>query len=170
MIKYYDVIKKALKMLEESDKYAYFYGAKGQVLTDAVMTSLWNASPKYFNKYSAEQKKNIFDYSRGKIGYDCSGFVGELVGDKVYSMALKEHCPYKTTLYEGVEGSVIWRNEPNRHVAIDIGKGFLVEMGREGYSVEIHRIGENLHRFDGSGEHRNVDYCKNDKNMIARNI
>ena len=31
---YYEVIKKALFMFYHRDEYAYFYGAKGQVLTD----------------------------------------------------------------------------------------------------------------------------------------
>lgn len=170
MLKWYDVIKEALRMLQHKDEYAYFYGAKGQKLTDAVMESLWQASPAYFKKYTPEQKRAIFAYSRNKIGYDCSGFVGHCVGDMTYSMGLKGNCVPNKSLADGVEASIMWRNEPNRHVALDIGHGFFLEMGREGYSVELNRIGECLNRFDGSGRHRGVDYICKDEKMPARNV
>lgn len=170
MKKWYEVVKEALRMLQHSDEYAYFYGAKGQRLTDDVMNALWNASPAYFAKYTKEQKKQIFNYSRNKIGYDCSGFVGHCVGDMTYSMGLKANCVPNKSLAEGVEGSIMWRNEPNRHVALDIGRGFLLEMGREMHSVELNRIAECADRFDGSGRHRAVDYICASENAPARNV
>lgn len=63
-----DIVKAAEALYKERNKYCYFYGAKGQVMTDARMEALWQASPGYFSRYSATQKKQIFDYSRGKIG------------------------------------------------------------------------------------------------------
>ena len=47
---YYEVIKKALNMFYHRDEYAYFYGAKGQVLTDEVMNTLISLEPEYFFK------------------------------------------------------------------------------------------------------------------------
>jgi len=49
---WFQVVKDAIQMYKDRDKYAYFYGAKGQVLTKKVMENLWNAEPGYFKKYS----------------------------------------------------------------------------------------------------------------------
>ena len=156
MIKWYDVIKEALRMLQHKDEYAYFYGAKGQILTDAVMEALWQAYPEHFSRYTAADKKRIFDYSRGKIGYDCSGFVGMCVGDMVYSGALIEHCNYiAPSLADGVAGSILYK--PG-HVGLDIGYGFYLHMPTEGHSCELGRIREMVVPWTKSGQHRNVDY------------
>ena len=75
---YYEVIKKALNMLYHRDEYAYFYGAKGQILTDEVMNTLISLEPAYFSKYTTQELSAYKAFSRGKIGYDCSGFVSEI--------------------------------------------------------------------------------------------
>jgi len=54
---WYQVVKDGLHMYKDRDKYAYFYGAKGQVLTQKVMENLWAAEPDYFKRYNAEEKK-----------------------------------------------------------------------------------------------------------------
>ena len=144
------VIKEALYMHVHKDEYAYFYGAKGQKLTDAVMTALWDAEPEYFKRYDEKQKKAIFKYSRNKTGYDCSGFIGKITGCNTYSGAIWSRCSKKTSdLYAGPAGSILWK--PG-HVALDIGYGFGVEMAAEGSSVEMFRISEQYGRFQQTGQ------------------
>lgn len=151
-----NAVKQGLSIYLHKDNYAYFYGAKGQVLTDAVMESLWNAYPSHFGKYNASEKKKIFNYSRGKIGYDCSGFVGKCVDDMVYSGALIEHCPVKApSLAEGVAGSVVWK--PG-HVGIDIGYGFYLHFPSEMNTCTMGRFVENTIPWEKSGQHGNIDY------------
>ena len=94
-------------MYVNRDAYAYFYGAKGQVLTDQVMTNLWNAEPAYFRRYTAEQKNQIFNNSRGKIGYDCSGFACKVTGETGYSASIYAKRTVETSLAEGVAGQFL---------------------------------------------------------------
>ena len=153
-IMWYDAIKKGLQILQHKDEYAYFYGAKGKVLTDDYMNSLINFYKDYFKKYSKEQLKEIKNFSRGKIGFDCSGFLGHCIGDNSYSGAQIEHC-VKTTddKFAGVAGSVLWK--PG-HVGLDIGYGFFLHFPVQGESCTLGRIKE----FDWkkSGESRFVNY------------
>lgn len=153
---WYDAIKKALEILEYKENYAYFFGAKGQVMTDEVMEYLWEAYPNHFSKFTASDKKRIFNYTRGKIGFDCSGFVGHCVGDMVYSGALIEHCDHiAPSLAEGVAGSILYK--PG-HVGLDIGYGFFLHFPGEGRTCELGRIREGYIPWTKSGQHRNVDY------------
>lgn len=151
-----NVVKEAEWMHVHKDAYAYFYGAKGQVLTDAVMESLWNAEPDYFKRYTAAQKKKIFNYSRGKVGFDCSGFIAKITGCNAYSGAIWEKCREKTTPALGPAGSILWK--PG-HVALDVGLGFGIEMGAELFSVEMFRISEHVPKFEASGKLKTfIDY------------
>lgn len=151
-----EIIKKALEMFLHSDTYAYFYGAKGQVLTDNLMEYLWNTEPEYFKKYTDADKKRIFAYSRGKIGYDCSGFIGYLFGDMTWSAGIWEHCYDKTdNVYEGVAGSVVYK--PG-HIGVDIGYGYYLHMPSEMHSVCLGRFKENTVDWKGSGKHRYIVY------------
>lgn len=54
---WFQVVKDAIQMYKDRDKYAYFYGAKGQVLTQKVMENLWNAEPEHFKKFSKSEKE-----------------------------------------------------------------------------------------------------------------
>lgn len=156
LIKWDDVIKEALEMFLHSTNYAYFYGAKGVILTDITMNYLWNAEPAYFSKYDEAMKKRIFNYSRGKIGFDCSGFVGKLVKDMTWSGGIWEHCyDKKTNLYLGDAGSIVYK--PG-HIGIDIGYGYYLHMPSELHSVELGRFLENTVDWRGCGKHDNVDY------------
>lgn len=145
-----EVVKKALYMHTHKDDYAYFYGAKGQRLTDSVMEALWAAEPAYFKKYNAAQKKAIFDYSRGKIGYDCSGFIGAVTGCMMWSGAQWDHCDHKTSdLALGPGGSILYR--PG-HVGLDIGiGGFYLHMPSEMHSVEMGKISDGYVQWTGTG-------------------
>lgn len=143
------VIKDGLYYLVHSDRYAYFYGAKGQRLTDAEMNYLWSAEPDYFKKYDEAAKKKIFDYSRGKIGFDCSGFIGIITGCRTWSGAIWTRCTDKSeNLFSGPAGSILWK--PG-HVALDIGYGYFIHFPSEMHSCEMGRISENLNFFQGTG-------------------
>lgn len=150
---YNEVVKGALEMLSNADGIAYFYGAKGQVLTDDVMKNLWQSYPGYFSRYNDEQKKYIFDYSRGKIGGDCSWLTGTLFDDMTYSGAQYSHCSAVTTPVDGVAGSLLYK--PG-HVGVDIGHGFFIHLPEEGRTVELGKIRE--YDWQQSGRHQNIDY------------
>lgn len=148
-----DVVKGALNLLYTRDDIAYFYGAKGQRLTDDVMNILWNSYPGYFCKYNDDQKQYIFDYSRNKIGGDCSWLTGTLFGDMTYSGAQREHCSAITTPKDGVAGSLLYK--PG-HVGVDIGYGYFIHLPEEGRTVELGKISD--YNWTESGRHKNVDY------------
>lgn len=157
MIKWDDAIKNALDILNHKENYAYFYGAKRQVLTDDIMMDLWSAYPGHFKKYDNAEKKKIFNYSRGKIGFDCSGFVAYCINSPyVYSGALINDCSFITdNMYSGVAGSILWK--PN-HVAIDIGYGFFLHFPSELHTCELGRFKENTIHWEKSGQSKYVDY------------
>ena len=162
-----EAIKKGLDMYRHRDQFAYFYGAKGQILTDSVMNALWAAEPAYFAKYNAEQKAQIFRNSRGKRGFDCSGFTGELTGDRTWSTGQISNCRIITTPRDGVGGSLLYTtfNGTGRHIGYDIGYGYCVDMGYESTdqrvsehndSVRLTRIVETP--WEKSGQSNVLDY------------
>ena len=155
---YYEVIKKALRMLYESGKYAYFYGAKGQVLTDETMNALISADHTYFAKYTTQQLEEIKAYSRGKIGYDCSGFVSAIVGVENYSTGHYHAGAEKTTPLLGTEGNGLYTTfgGKGRHVGIDIGYGFFLHMPSEMHTVTLGRIAD--YNWEHSFHFANTDY------------
>ena len=161
-------IQRGLDAYRHRDAYAYFYGAKGQLLTDGVMTQLWNAEPAYFAKYTPAQKEQIFRNSRGKLGYDCSGFTGWVcTGDRQYSTGQIGNCKVVTTPAMGVAGSLLYTTfgGKGRHIGLDIGYGWCLDMGYESTdaivasgndSVRLTRIGETA--WEKSGQTRVLDY------------
>ena len=155
---YYDVIKNAMNMYNDRHKYAYFYGAKGQRLTNNVMDSLIAAEPKYFSRYSTNEIATIKNFSLGKIGFDCSGFINAITGQYNYSTGYFEDCPVKTTPKDGVEGSCLYTTfgGTGRHIGIDIGKGFFLHMAKEGQSITFGKISD--YTWEKSGQIKNVDY------------
>lgn len=143
------VIKDALYYLVHKDEYAYFYGAKGIRLTDANMDYLIAAEPNYWKRYSSGQIKAIKDWSRGKIGYDCSGYIGQVTGCRTWSGSIWERCTNKSkNLYSGPAASILWK--PG-HVALDMGYGYFLHFPSELHSCEIGRISENPDFFQGTG-------------------
>jgi len=157
-VTYYEVIKKALLMFYHKDEYAYFYGAKGQRLDDATMNALISAEPSYFAKYTTQELEQIKNYSRGKIGYDCSGFVSEVVGFNNYSTGHYHDGAEKTTPLLGTEGNGLYTTfgGKGRHVGIDIGYGFFLHMPKELHSVTLGRICE--YEWEHSFHFANIDY------------
>ena len=155
---YYDVIKNAMQIYYDRENYAYFYGAKGQRLTDSVMDALIKCEPAYFARYNPLQLKQIKDFSRGKIGLDCSGFVNACTGQKNYSTGYYTDTLNKTTPVNGKEGSLLyttWSGQ-GRHVGIDIGYGFYLDFRKEGESCHFGRIRST--NWEHSGELRGIDY------------
>lgn len=140
---WYQVVKDALQMYKDRDKYAYFYGAKGQKLTKSVMDALWNAEPDYFKKYNAAEKEQIYRNSLNKIGLDCSGFVTRVTGETGYSIGIYNKRTKETSLNEGVAGQFLFTtfHGAGRHIGLDVGWGFTMDMGNEStdYQVQMHR-------------------------------
>ena len=148
-----NAIKNALEILQNKDNYAYFMGAKGQVLTDDLMEYLWSYYTTYFFMFFATQKKQIFNYSRGKIGFDCSGFVGKCIGDMSPSWELINHSTIMTTPVKGVAGSVLYKTG---HVGLDIGYGFFLHFPVEMQSCTLGRIRE--YNWQTSGQNKYINY------------
>lgn len=155
---YYKLIQNALHVLQYRDNYCYFYGAKGQRLTDEVMDALIGAEPAYFRQYDALTLNAIKNYSRGKIGLDCSGFITYISGVQGYSVSLIESCPVKTTPDLGVEGSLLFTTKGGvgRHVGIDIGYGFFLHFPKEMRTCELGRIKDYV--WEVSGQLKGIDY------------
>lgn len=158
MITWDNAIKNGLYAYVHRDQYAYFYGAKGQKLTDAVMDALIAAEPAHFARYTAQQIQEIRDYSRGKTGYDCSGFTGWVcTGDKRYSTGQIENCTSITQdLVAGVAGSLLYKSSSGRHIGIDIGYGYFLHMPTEMHTIELGKISE--YNWELSGKSAVVDY------------
>ena len=131
------VIKNGLKIYYEREKYAYFYDAKGIVLTDSAMDYLIGAHPEHFGKYTPEQLVQIKDFSRGKIGYDCTGFIYAVTEGMVGGSAngIYKNAPVKyPNSIDNPAGSMLHKNG---HAALDIGYGFFLHFRNEGSSCEL---------------------------------
>ena len=157
----YMILRRAFKLYCNRGNIAYFYGAKGQVLTDAAMDALIKCEPKYFSQYSEAQLKKIKDFSRGKIGYDCSGFVGACVGVMEWSGGLWSHCVNKSTVSQGKAGCILYRKG---HVGLDIGYGYAMDCPKEGRTLEIFKNSPSDRRFTGAGEYYLFDYSEANSN------
>lgn len=147
-IPWYDVVETAKRIYDERDDYAYFYGAKGQVLTEPVMNALIAAEPNYFaRRYTQQQIDAIKAYSIGKIGLDCSGFVCYVLeqagvisrSEWTYSTVLIGKCNPTAPPLQIPAAGILYRCpvSTGRHVGIDIDGGLFLHMGREGASVEL---------------------------------
>lgn len=151
-----EVVKKALEVYLHRDEYAYFYGAKGEVMTDAVMDALIMAEPAFFSRYTNSQIRQFKDFARGKIGLDCSGYVALCTGIHTWSGGLWDRCVNKTTdIYQGVAGSLLWT--PG-HVGLDIGYGYGLDFPRMGSTCELFRHLENKRAWYGCGQLIGIDY------------
>lgn len=155
---YYQVIQNALDILRNKDRYCYFYGAKGQVMTDAMMDALIAHSPDYFSRYSPTKLYEIKNYSRGKIGLDCSGFINACTGQENYSTGYYTDTLNKTTPKLGTEGNVLYTTHggKGRHIGLDIGYGYCLSFEREGESCYLGMI--KLMDWEDSGQLKGIDY------------
>lgn len=170
MATYLDIVNAAKALYENRDKYCYFYGAKGQVLTDSVMNALWNAEPAYFSRYTAAQKTAIFNYSRGKIGLDCSAFVCQVLqnaglitkGQWTYSTALIGKCTNVTNdpaSAASPAGSLLYSSFHNagRHIGVDGGAGCFYDIAAEGGTINKRSIA-GWGKWEKAGRWPGVDY------------
>ena len=143
------VIKDALYYHLHKDDYAYFYGAKGEKLTDSVMDYLIAAEPEYWKRYDEATMKKIRKYSKNKIGFDCSGFIARVTGCNAWSGSIWQRCTHKSTdMYSGPAASILWKEG---HVALDIGYGYFLHFPSELHSCELGRISETGDFFKGTG-------------------
>lgn len=136
---WFQVCKDAIQMYLDRDKYAYFYGAKGQKLTKSTMDYLWAAEPEHFKKYTPAEREQIYKNSIGKIGYDCSGFVNKVTGETGYSIEIYNKRTVETTITDGLAGQFLfttWGGK-GRHIGIDIGLGFQLDMGWESTDLNV---------------------------------
>lgn len=152
-MKYNEMIKKALNILANKEKYAYFYGAKGQVLTDAVMDALIKAEPKYFSKYTKAQLVDIKNYSRNKIGYDCSGFITAISNVGGSSTIQWNNCLLNPSIQYGMCGSILHKAG---HIGVDIGYGLFLHFPSEGKTCTMQRIAD--YDWEQSGLLKSIDY------------
>lgn len=145
-MKWNEVKSKAMKMLAHPERYAYLYGTDGQTGTDELVDKQVRAFPDHFKGMNIRSLK---DYVRGKICYDCSGFVHTLFGaPDMCSGDLISSCARTTTnLAEGVVSSVLWKRG---HVGVDISGGCFVHFPAEFHSIEIGVISE--YNWEKSGE------------------
>ena len=56
---FYEILKNAFNIYVNRFRYAYFYGAKGETLTDKRMNDLINAYPNYYERFSEQALEEI---------------------------------------------------------------------------------------------------------------
>lgn len=154
----FDLISRATDMYADKDSYAYFYGAKGCVLTAAAMRALMAAEPVYFSRYTDDEIKEIFDFSLGKIGIDCSGFINLLTGQTNWSTGYFLESLNKTDPIHGTWGNLLYTTfcGTGRHVGIDIGEGRFLHAPKEMHSIEMGTIKN--YPWEYSGQIKGVSY------------
>ena len=155
MTESYMLLRAAFKLYVMRWRYIYFYGAKGELLTEPVMNQLIEAYPEFYGKFSLAELEEIKRVSRGKIGVDCSGFITLISGIYGSSAMLWDKCVDKTTPKEGKAGYMLYKKG---HVGIDIGYGYLMEIGTIKETFTISKISDR--DFTGSGALPNYDYRK----------
>ena len=133
----YEILRKAFKFYCERFRYAYFYGAKGEILTEKRMNELIALYPDYYSRFSPQAMEEIKRYSKGKIGIDCSGFLTKITGCYGNSAMLFESTVDKTTPYLGKAGYMLYKKG---HCGVDIGYGYCMHIGSCGNTIEIAKI------------------------------
>lgn len=134
---FYEILKNAFNLYVNRFRYAYFYGAKGEILTDKRMTELIKAYPNYYERFSEQALEEIKRYSRGKIGLDCSGFLSMISGVSGNSASLFKKTENKTTPANGKAGYLLYKKG---HCGVDIGYGYCMHIGTSGNTIEIAKI------------------------------
>lgn len=152
----YMILRNAFKLYVNRERYAYFYGAKNVTLTEGVMNDLINTYWKiHFWRYTPDELRAIRDYSRGKIGLDCSGFITLISNVTGNSLMQYNSCPVKMTIEAGKAGSLLYKTG---HVGLDIGYGYCMHIPIEKHTFEIAKI--QAIGFTASGELPGYDYSE----------
>lgn len=157
MKQFFILLRTAFKLYVNRDKYIYFYGAKGETLTDGIMNAFIEAYPSYYKRFTKEELAKFKNQARGKIGLDCSGFITAISGIYGNSAMIYEACPKKTTVANGKAGSFLFkRGDGVNHCGLDIGYGYCMHIGSMGKTIEIAKI--QAVGFTMSGELPEYDY------------
>ena len=148
----------ALLVYANRDKYAYLYGANGEIGSDALVDRLWKQYPEHFEKTvtgTGRTIKNLKDHVRGKICYDCSSFICSITDAPadLNSWMLHDHMIVIRSPREGTAGSILWK--PG-HVAVGVGYGIVVDFANEFIDCRMYPLTNG--RFTISGELDFVDY------------
>ena len=154
----YDLISRAVDLYSKREDFAYMYGAKGCVLTDATIKALMAAEPAYFSQYTPAELQQIYDFSIGKIGIDCSGFINLLTGQSNWSTGYWSESVNKTSPAAGTWGNLLYTTfgGTGRHVGIDIGEGRFLHAPKEMHTIEMGMISK--YAWEGSGQIAGVSY------------
>ena len=154
----FDIMSRAADLYSKRENFAYFYGAKGQVLTPALIKSLMLAERDYFSRYSEKELKEIYYYSVGKWGIDCSGFINLLTGQTNWSTGYWTDSVNKTTPAAGTWGNILYTTfgGAGRHIGIDIGEGRFLHAPRELHTIEMGMIKD--YSWEGSGQIKGISY------------
>ncbi len=147
MISYLEVLKEAdtlvglqLRTLTEEGRpyVGYLYGGDGRIATEAYIAALMASYPNHFRSagYTLDE---LVKHLKGVHVLDCSQLIVSLTDAPrdMSSGTLLAQCTERTTPEDGVEGSLLWK--PG-HVALDIGRGFCLEMVGEMRDLQINRI------------------------------
>lgn len=151
----YEILRKAFKLYCDRFGYAYFYGAKGEVLTEKRMNELIATYPEYFSRFSPQALEEIKRYSKGKKGIDCSGFLTLITGIFGSSAQLFDCTVDKTTVTDGKAGYMLYKIG---HCGVDIGYGYCMHIGSAGNTIEIAKI--QSVGFTNSGAFPGYDYSE----------
>lgn len=131
------VIKNAFEIFDNRSQYAYWYDAKGILLTEESMDYLIQTNPKHFSKYTEAELRALKSYSLGKIGFDCSGFIYAItegrVGGSANSIYNNSERKWSNT-YDNWAGTLLHKNG---HIGIDIGYGWGFHFPNEGHTCEL---------------------------------
>lgn len=152
------VLSRAIRIFEDRENYCYLYGAKGQVLTPKLIKEFFEMEPAYFSQYTPEQKKDIIDYSTGKVGIDCSGFIDLCTGMTNWSTGYYEDSVNKTDPISGTWGNILYTTHggKGRHIGIDVGQGRFLHSPKELRSIELGII--RLYDWEASGQIKGISY------------
>ena len=152
----YMILRRAFKMYVERDRYAYFYGAKGEKLTETVMNNLIERYyNEYWSRFSVQALEEIKRFSKNRIGYDCSGFITAITGIPGYTASLYANTVNKTSVTDSKAGALLYK--PG-HVGLDIGYGYTMHIGSAGNTIEIAKI--QSVGFTKAGEFKGYDYSE----------
>ena len=164
--KWYDVIRHALRMYANKYKYAYLYGANGEIGSRELVERLWAQYPEHFRETVTKQgktKEDLIQHVLGRNCYDCSSFVCAVTQTNTYphftvtkdyaSGGLHGVMSPRRTPVEGTAGSILWK--PG-HVALDIGHGMCIDFANEFIDMRLYDISTG--NFVDDGELPWVDY------------
>lgn len=153
-----DVLGNGIYIYENRDKYAYLYGAKGQLLTAKLIREFFAMYPDYFKQYSDNEKRDIIEFSEGKTGLDCSGYINQCCGQVNWSTGYYEQSLNKTTPALGTWGNILYTTfgGKGRHIGLDVGEGKFLHAPKELHSIELGIIKE--YPWEGSGQIKGVSY------------